>query len=101
MDFMPFRLNFSSLTCSICALAAIILQLVATKWQKLHMVDSPIEAESISTHVNILKCVECQLDIAGNCIIKQKQVNLSDSACQESVKCRRGLEILNRLSFKI
>ena len=42
MDFMPLRLNSSSLTCSICALAAIILQLVAMECQKLHMVDSPI-----------------------------------------------------------
>ena len=42
MDFMPLRLNSSSLTCSICALAAIILQLVATECQKLHMSDSPI-----------------------------------------------------------
>ena len=38
MDFMPLRLNFSSLTCSICALAVIMLQLVA-------MVDSPIVLE--------------------------------------------------------
>ena len=42
MDFKPLRLNSSSLTCSICALAAIILQLVATECQKLHMVDSSI-----------------------------------------------------------
>ena len=42
MDFMPLRLNSSSLTCSICALAAFILQLVAMENQKLHMVDSPI-----------------------------------------------------------
>ena len=44
MDFMPLRLNSSSLTCSICALAAIILQLVSMECQKLHMVDSPIES---------------------------------------------------------
>ena len=42
MDFMPLRLNSFSLTCSICAMAAIILQLVAMECQKLHMVDSPI-----------------------------------------------------------
>ena len=42
MDFLPVRLNSSSLTCPICALAAIILQLVAMECQKLHMVDSPI-----------------------------------------------------------
>ena len=42
MDLMPLRLNSSSLICSICALAAIILQLVATECQTLHMVDSPI-----------------------------------------------------------
>ena len=44
MDFMPLRLNSSSLTCSICALAAIILQLVAMECQKLYMVDSPIDS---------------------------------------------------------
>ena len=43
MDFMPLRLNSSSLTCSICALAAIILQLVVMECQKLHMVDSPMD----------------------------------------------------------
>ena len=42
VDFMPLRLNPSSLTCSNCALAAIILQLVAIECQKFHMVDSPI-----------------------------------------------------------
>ena len=42
MDFMPLRLNSSGLTCSICAPAAIILQLVAMEYQKLHMVYSPI-----------------------------------------------------------
>ena len=42
MDFMPLRFNSSSLTRSICALAAIILQLVAMECQKLHIVDSPI-----------------------------------------------------------
>ena len=42
MDFMSLRLNSSNLTCSICSLAAIILQLVAMESQKLHMVDSPI-----------------------------------------------------------
>ena len=39
---MPLRLNSSSLTCSICALAAIIVQLVAMECQKLYMVDSPV-----------------------------------------------------------
>ena len=39
---MPLRLNSSSLTYSICALAAIILQLVAMECQKPHTVDSPI-----------------------------------------------------------
>ena len=42
MDFMPLKLNSFSLTCSICALAAMIVQLVAMKCQKLHMVDLPI-----------------------------------------------------------
>ena len=43
MGFMPLRLNSSSLTCSICVLAAIILQLVAmecqnfTWWIRLYM----------------------------------------------------------------
>ena len=45
MDFMPLRLNSSSLTCSICALAAIILQLVVMECQKLHLVDSPIKTD--------------------------------------------------------
>ena len=53
MDFMPLRLNSSSFTCSICALAAIILQLVAMECQKLHMVDSPI-ALAVS-HVGTVK----------------------------------------------
>ena len=44
MDFMPLRLNSSSLTCSICALATIILQLVVMECQKLHMVDSPVSS---------------------------------------------------------
>ena len=43
MNFMPLRLNSSSLTCFICALASIILQLVAMECQKLHMMDSPID----------------------------------------------------------
>ena len=42
MGFMPLRLNSSSLICSICTLAAIILQLVAMECQKVHMADSPI-----------------------------------------------------------
>ena len=42
MDFMPLRLNSSSLTRSICALVAIILQFVAVECRKLHMVDLPI-----------------------------------------------------------
>ena len=42
VDFTPLRLNSSSLTCSICAPVAIILQLVAMECQKLHMADSPI-----------------------------------------------------------
>ena len=58
MDFMPLRLNSSSLTCSICALAAIILQLVAMECQKLHMVDSPIlffkEVEPLLTSVEAI-----------------------------------------------
>ena len=41
MDFMPLRLNSSSLTCSICTLAAIILQLVAIECQNLHVMDLP------------------------------------------------------------
>ena len=45
MDFMPLRLNYSSLTCSICALAAIILQFTAMEFPKLHMVDSPINLD--------------------------------------------------------
>ena len=46
MDFMPLRLISSSLTYSICALAAIILQMVAMECQKLHMVDSSITSWS-------------------------------------------------------
>ena len=42
MNFLPLRLNSSSVSCSICALAVIILQLVAIETQKLHMVDWPI-----------------------------------------------------------
>ena len=42
---MPLSLNSSSFTCSIRALAAIILQLVAMECQKLHMADLPIVTE--------------------------------------------------------
>ena len=45
---MPLRLNSSSLTGSICALTAIILQLVTMECQKLHMVDSLIGSQFIS-----------------------------------------------------
>ena len=56
MDFMPLSLNSSSLTCSICALASIILQSVATECQKLHMVDSPIEKRFLLIlHYRILR----------------------------------------------
>ena len=47
---MPLKLNSSSLTCSICALAAIILQLVAMKCQELQMVDSSIERDRNRNH---------------------------------------------------
>ena len=47
MDFMPLRLNSSNLTCSICTLAAIVLQLVAMECQKPHMVDSPIALATV------------------------------------------------------
>ena len=50
MDFMLLRLNSSSLTCSNCALAAIILQLVAMECQKFHMVDSPILLLSLTSN---------------------------------------------------
>ena len=40
MDFMPLRLNSSSLTGSICAL-------VVMECQKLHMVDLPIYTEAV------------------------------------------------------
>ena len=43
----PLRLKPSSLTCSICALAAIIPQLVAMECQKLHMVDSPCQLANL------------------------------------------------------
>ena len=49
MDFMPLRLNSSSLTSSICALAVIIFQVVAMECQKLHTVDSPIVTSSWNT----------------------------------------------------
>ena len=49
VEFMPLRLNSSSLTCSNCALAAIILQLVAMECQKFHMVDSPILLLSLTS----------------------------------------------------
>ena len=39
MDSMTSKLNSYSLICSICALAAIILQLVTMESQKLHIVD--------------------------------------------------------------
>ena len=54
MDFMPLRLNSSSLTCSICALPAIILQLVAMECQKLHMVDSPVLSVQFIICLNLL-----------------------------------------------
>ena len=47
MDFMPFRLNSSSLTCSICAMAVIIRQAVAMECQNLHMADSPIVSKEL------------------------------------------------------
>ena len=53
MDFMPLRLKFSSLTCSICALASIILQLVAMECRKLHIVDSPIGGICYRTDYNL------------------------------------------------
>ena len=49
MDFMPLRLNSSSLTCSICGLAAIILRLVAMECRKLHLVGSPIPEDSLQS----------------------------------------------------
>ena len=49
MDFVTLRLKSSSLTCSICALDAIILQLVAMECRKLHMVDSPIKSILLKT----------------------------------------------------
>ena len=52
VDFMPLRLNSSSLTCSICALAPIILQLVAMECQKLYMVDSPILKQILSYFIH-------------------------------------------------
>ena len=42
MHFMHLTLNSSSVTCSICALGVIILQLVAIECQKLHIVESPV-----------------------------------------------------------
>ena len=48
VDFLPLRLNYSSLTCSICALASIILQLIAMECQKLYMVDSPMSNRFLS-----------------------------------------------------
>ena len=51
MDFMPLRLNSSSLTCSICALAVIILQLVAMECQKLYMVDLPMKVVGCSSEI--------------------------------------------------
>ena len=53
MDFMPLRLNSSSLACSICALAAIILQLVSMECQNLYMVDSPITQAMNGTSVRM------------------------------------------------
>ena len=52
MDFMPLRLNSSTLTCSICALAAIILQLVAMECQTLHIVYSLIVVKYCCKHVS-------------------------------------------------
>ena len=65
MDFMPLRLNSSNLTCSICALAAIVLQLVAMECQKPHMVDSPIHDHpfivriSYSANFIMILCNSC------------------------------------------
>ena len=50
MDFMLLRFNSSSLTCSNCALAAIIPQLVAIECQKFHMVDSAILLLSLTSN---------------------------------------------------
>ena len=45
MDFLFLRLNSCGLTSSICALAAIILQLVTIECRKVHMVDWSIANE--------------------------------------------------------
>ena len=58
MDFMPLRLNSSSLTCSICALTAIILQLVAMECQKLHMVDLPILSFNTSCKIPLVSGID-------------------------------------------
>ena len=89
MDFMPLRLNSTSLTCSICALAAIILQLVAMECQKLHVVDSPVaiirleldELESILHNFVIMEYMklvahEYAIMMLQDCKIKLRNVIL-------------------------
>ena len=63
MDFMPLSLNSSSLTCSICTLAAIIRHLVAMECQKLHMVDTPIFSRLSQCIFDSDLCIYHLLDI--------------------------------------
>ena len=76
MDFMPLRLNSSSLTCSICVLAAIILQLVAMECKKLHMVDSPIENRTKPDGGKMahMRAVSCELTL---CEAVNTKINLT------------------------
>ena len=78
MDFLPLRLNSSSITCSICALAAIILQLVAMECQKLDMVDSSVV--SMNSMINTYFFSQ----IIGYCklpLMKSTQALINDKIC--------------------
>ena len=68
---MPLRLNYFSLTCSICALAAIILQLLAMECHKLHIVDSPINSQNIGVHYSV---IEHSIALLGflNCLTEER-----------------------------
>ena len=75
---MPLRLNSSSLTCSICALAAIILQLVAMECRKLHMVDSPIGRLSFIKTGSVVSCLDSS---SKTCKCRLNRTGLGLSPC--------------------
>ena len=81
MDFMPLRLNSSSLTSFICALVAIILQLVAMENQILHMVDSPIpvnkhsSGQTVIVGVNTITSILSEIEMNICFIMQLKEPN--------------------------